>query len=232
MRSIAAIRHDTILDAYRNNRNKQSNLSYNYLQTSYLQTSPDPSWPFSENNQRYSRTQHDATSDTIEQFELSERIVRPEEARDRTLEQKQLEVREPQEADLGRLQKIEEWLKENCFWASTLGSLGRELQPQVEDEQQSRLRGQLATGKESCAPIGGTTSSVRVLVTVRRGESAVLACKEPWGNGSSHRRLHLLLLPAEINLGHCIYVEQNGNRTAERIQVTEWRPLSALARAT
>lgn len=102
----------------------------------------------------------------------------------------------------------------------------------MEDEQQSRLRGQLATGKESCAPIGGTTSSVRVLVTVRRGESAVLACKEPWGNGSSHRRLHLLLLPAEINLGHCIYVEQNGNRTAERIQVTEWRPLSALARAT
>ena len=66
--------------------------------------------------------QLDVTSDTTEQFKLRERISSLDEARDTTLEQRQLEeVRELQDEDISRQQKLKhEWLKENLAGASSL----------------------------------------------------------------------------------------------------------------
>ena len=60
-------------------------------------------------------------SDTTERFELEERAIALENARDRTLQQRELEeTRAEQEEDITRLQKFKNWAKENLVGVSAL----------------------------------------------------------------------------------------------------------------
>ncbi|CAB4009484.1 Hypothetical predicted protein [Paramuricea clavata] len=65
--------------------------------------------------------QRDRTNDPMEFIELQERINGLREARDRTLQQREIEeVRAQQEEDVSRLQRFKEWAKENMLGLSAV----------------------------------------------------------------------------------------------------------------
>ena len=65
--------------------------------------------------------QRDNTENAEKRIELEERIVALQDAKDRSLEQRQLEeTREAQEENISRLQKFKEWTKENIAGLSAI----------------------------------------------------------------------------------------------------------------
>ena len=64
--------------------------------------------------------ERDNTNNPEEYIELEERIIGLREARDKTSEQIQKEVRDQQEEDISKLQKFKKWAKENMVGLSVL----------------------------------------------------------------------------------------------------------------
>ena len=89
-------------------------------------------------------------TDNIEEFiELEERVIGLREARDNTLEQRQLEeTREQQEEDTSRLQKFKEWAKENLVGLSALAiSVAGIITTIIVGARKALVKGAQATGK-------------------------------------------------------------------------------------
>ena len=97
--------------------------------------------------------QQDQTENTVESSKLEGRITGLRNARDRILEQRQLEeTRAEQENDISRLQKFKELTKENLVGVSALAiSIGAIITTIIVGTRKALVKGAQATGKFSNA---------------------------------------------------------------------------------